>query len=52
VKLGKVEDMQAITGYGVISAPGIVIDGKAFHAGDVPSRDKIAERLAGSRRLL
>jgi hypothetical protein len=52
VKLGKVEDMQAIMGYGVISTLSIVGDGKVFHAGGVPSRDKFAERLAGSRRLL
>jgi small redox-active disulfide protein 2 len=44
----KVEDIQAIMGYGVLSTPGVVIDGQVVHAGGVPSRDKIASWLAGS----
>jgi small redox-active disulfide protein 2 len=48
VNLEKVEDMAAILGYGVMSTPGVVIDGKVVHAGGVPSRDKIADWLAGS----
>lgn len=48
VNLEKVEDMAVILGYGVMSTPGVVIDGKVVHAGGVPSRDKIAEWLAGS----
>jgi len=46
IKLDKVQDMQAIIGYGVMSTPGVVIDGKVVHAGGVPSRDKIAQWLA------
>lgn len=42
VQLEKIEDIAAIMGYGVISTPGVVIDGKVVHAGGVPSRDKIA----------
>jgi 23S rRNA-/tRNA-specific pseudouridylate synthase len=34
-------------GYGVMSTPGVVIDGKVVHAGGVPSRDKIEKWLAG-----
>jgi small redox-active disulfide protein 2 len=48
VQLEKVEDIQAIMGYGVMSTPGVVIDGKVVHAGGVPSRDKIAGWLAGA----
>ncbi len=48
VQLEKIEDMQAIMGYGVMSTPGVVIDGKVVHAGGVPSRDKIAGWLAGT----
>jgi small redox-active disulfide protein 2 len=48
VQLEKVEDIQAIMGYGVMSTPGVVIDGKVVHAGGVPSRDTIAGWLAGS----
>ncbi len=46
--LEKVEDIQAIMSYGVMSTPGVVIDGKVVHAGGVPSRDKIAGWLAGA----
>lgn len=46
IKLDKVQDMQAIIGYGVMSTPGVVIDGKVVYAGGVPSRDKIAQWLA------
>lgn len=48
VQIEKVEDIQAIMGYGVMSTPGVVIDGKVVHAGGVPSRDKIEAWLAGS----
>ena len=41
VKVEKVEDMAAILGYGVMSTPGVVIDGKVVHAGGVPDRKKI-----------
>jgi len=42
VELKKVEDLQSIMSYGVMSTPGVVVDGKVVHAGGVPSRDKIA----------
>ena len=48
VELEKIEDIQAIMGYGVMSTPGVVIDGKVVHAGGVPTRDKIAGWLAGA----
>jgi small redox-active disulfide protein 2 len=38
IQLEKVEDMAAILGYGVMSTPGVVIDGKVVHAGGVPSK--------------
>ncbi|MEX0744096.1 MAG: thioredoxin family protein [Phycisphaeraceae bacterium] len=43
VRLEKVEDLKDIMGYGVMSTPGVVIDGKVVHAGGVPSREKIAQ---------
>jgi small redox-active disulfide protein 2 len=46
VQLEKVEDLQAIMGYGVMSTPGVVVDGKVVHAGGIPARDKIAGWLA------
>lgn len=45
VNLEKVEDMATILGYGVMSTPGVVIDGKVVHAGGVPDRKKIESWL-------
>ena len=39
--LEKVEDLKQIMGYGVMSTPGVVIDGKVVHAGGVPARSKV-----------
>ena len=41
IKLEKVEDLRDIMSYGVMSTPGVVINGKVVHAGGVPSREKI-----------
>ena len=41
IKLEKVEDLPAIMGYGVMSTPGVVIDGAVVHAGGVPARSKV-----------
>lgn len=46
VQLEKVEDLRSIMGYGVMSTPGVVIDGKVVHAGGVPSRDKVESWLS------
>jgi small redox-active disulfide protein 2 len=46
INIEKVEDMAAILGYGVMSTPGVVIDGKVVHAGGVPDRKKIESWLA------
>ena len=50
VTLGKVEDLREIMGYGVMSTPGVVIDGKVVHAGGVPGREKIEQWLARDRQ--
>jgi small redox-active disulfide protein 2 len=42
IQLEKVEQLQDIISYGVMSTPGVVVDGIVVHAGGVPSRDKIA----------
>ena len=47
VELEKVEEMSEIVGYGVMSTPGVVLDGKVVHAGGIPSADKINEWLSG-----
>lgn len=41
IQLEKIEDLPAIMSYGVMSTPGVVIDGKVVHAGGVPSREKV-----------
>ena len=41
IVLEKVEDFPSIAGYGVMSTPGVVIDGTVVHAGGVPTRDKV-----------
>ncbi len=48
VVLKKVEDIRQIMGYGVLSTPGVVINGKVVHAGGVPSREKIEQWLAAA----
>jgi small redox-active disulfide protein 2 len=45
ITLTKVEELRDIMGYGVMSTPGVVIDGKVVHAGGIPSREKIAQWL-------
>lgn len=46
VTLTKVEELRDIMGYGVMSTPGVVINGKVVHAGGVPGRGKIEQWLS------
>jgi small redox-active disulfide protein 2 len=41
IQLEKIEDLKAIMAQGVMSTPGVVIDGKVVHAGGVPPRAKV-----------
>jgi len=41
IELDKVEDIGDIMGYGVMSTPGVVIDGQVVHAGGVPDRKTV-----------
>lgn len=41
LQLEKVEQIQDIMTYGVMSTPGVVIDGNVVHAGGVPARAKV-----------
>ena len=45
VSLEKVTDYAAIVGYGAMSTPGIVIDGKLVHAGGLPRAEDLARWL-------
>ena len=49
IKLEKIEDMQQIVSYGVMSTPSVVIDGKVVHSGGIPTRDKVEEWLSAQR---
>ncbi len=49
VSLKKIEELREIMSYGVMSTPGVVIDGKVVHAGGVPSRAKIEQWLAATQ---
>jgi small redox-active disulfide protein 2 len=48
ITLSKVEELRDIMSYGVMSTPGVVIDGKVVHAGGVPSRDKVTQWLTAA----
>jgi len=47
IQLDKVEELSEIVGYGVMSTPGVVVDGNVVHAGGVPSREAIDGWLEG-----
>lgn len=47
VTIEKVTDYAAIAGYGIVSTPGVVIDGKVMHAGGLPKSEDLARWLAG-----
>jgi len=40
IELEKVTDIAAIMGYGVMSTPGVVVDGVVVHSGGVPGPDQ------------
>ncbi|OZB60659.1 MAG: thioredoxin family protein [Lysobacterales bacterium 14-68-21] len=42
----KVEDLPSIMKYGVLSTPGVVIDGKVVHAGGIPTRQQVEQWLS------
>ena len=41
VEIEKVTDIAAIMAYGVMSTPGVVVDGKVVHAGGIPGPDRV-----------
>ena len=47
VTIEKVTDYAEIARFGVMSTPGIVVEGKVVHAGGVPKSDDIGKWLAG-----
>jgi small redox-active disulfide protein 2 len=45
VRIEKVTDIARIAGMGVMSTPGVVVDGKVVHSGGVPERSQIERWL-------
>ena len=41
IELEKVTDIAEIMAYGVMSTPGVVVDGKLVHAGGIPGPDQV-----------
>lgn len=47
IRLEKVTDIAAIMGYGVMSTPGVVVDGKVVHSGGIPGPDLVRKWVTG-----
>ena len=46
IKVEKVTDYAEIAKFGIVSTPGVVIDGKVVHAGGLPKAEELAKWLA------
>lgn len=46
LRLEKVEDLAEIMRYGIMSTPGVVVDGEVVHAGGLPRREQVEQWLA------
>jgi small redox-active disulfide protein 2 len=46
IELEKVENIQDIMAYNILSTPGVVVNDKVVHAGGIPARDKIEQWLS------
>ena len=48
ITIEKVTDDASIAGYGIVSTPGIVIDGKVVHVGGLPKAENLAKWLSAA----
>jgi small redox-active disulfide protein 2 len=48
ITLEKVEAIQDIMAYGILTTPGVVVDGTVVHSGGIPTREKIAGWLGAA----
>ncbi|MES9860186.1 MAG: thioredoxin family protein [Candidatus Thiodiazotropha sp. LLP2] len=46
IELEKVTDMAQIMAFGVMSTPGVVVDGKVVHAGGLPGPEQVREWIS------
>jgi len=47
IELEKVTDIAQIMAYGVMSTPGVVVDGKVVHSGGIPGPDQVLAWVKG-----
>jgi small redox-active disulfide protein 2 len=47
IELEKVTDLAQIMSFGILSTPGVVIDGHVVHSGGIPGPDKIRDWVRG-----
>lgn len=47
IELEKVTDLAQILSFGILSTPGVVIDGKVVHSGGVPGPDQVRAWIRG-----
>ncbi|MGY0149186.1 thioredoxin family protein [Edwardsiella tarda] len=45
IELEKIEEIREIMSFGILSTPGVVVDGQVVHSGGIPSHDKIEQWL-------
>nr|WP_114654319.1 thioredoxin family protein [Polynucleobacter necessarius] len=46
ITMEKVEDIQDIMKFNIMSTPGVIVDGKVVHTGGIPSREKVEQWFA------
>jgi small redox-active disulfide protein 2 len=46
IELEKITDIAQIMAYGVMSTPGVVVDGKVVHAGGLPGPDLVRQWIS------
>ena len=47
IELEKITDIAQIMAYGVMSTPGVVVDGKVVHSGGIPGPDQVRAWVKG-----
>ena len=47
IELEKVTDLAQIMSFGILSTPGVVIDGQVVHSGGIPGPDKVRDWVRG-----
>ena len=45
IELEKIEEIREIMSFGILTTPGVVVDGQVVHSGGIPSREKIEQWL-------